>query len=319
MLTSRIAGASFHVMHVQDFWALLPPQDIVAQYMTSLVQVGSQKIAKREAFPDIPNEVYNYRFLPLRDMQNIGITRQTEFLPTRNGFTTHMYPFKTMPDLCSHIHPKFAILELGRKLSEMPAEVAKRHLEDCPLLDDIFVLFRAWTSRLSSKAWDDASYAPASVDDDEEDDSDMDDDHKDANGKAIATAQGETRKRFAPADLTTPPANRPRGEEVVPSTTLDKPNYELNKEELAELNKKAEPQRFHYWLAKMFISEPDGEISQTDFWVKYKDTYADEHLVSLASDILRKVTDIYPRAKVMALREDSTTRFIVRGIAQRKL
>ncbi|KAK7686098.1 hypothetical protein QCA50_010910 [Cerrena zonata] len=34
-------------------------------------------------------------------------------------FTIHTHPFTTLPPLTSHVHPKFAILETGRKLKEL--------------------------------------------------------------------------------------------------------------------------------------------------------------------------------------------------------
>lgn len=65
-----------------------------------------------------------------------------------------------MPDLQSHVHPKFAVLELGRKLAQMPPNILKGLLQTTPVLDDILVLFKAWTSPIPFTAEDDESYVP---------------------------------------------------------------------------------------------------------------------------------------------------------------
>ncbi|CAA7270529.1 unnamed protein product [Cyclocybe aegerita] len=202
------AGSSLHWLHDQHQWALLPPPDIVDIYAHSLIDAPAAiRLADRKAFPTVPDGIYEYRLIPLRDMQNVGISRQsTDNPPTPNSFTNYVYPFNEMPPLRSHIHPKFAILEFGRKLKKMSTAALVNALRHTPALADIYVIYEAWTRGVPSEDEDAESYKPAPSDDD---DQDMD---PDFDGASIQTPAGRvqrtrsTRKRPAPDD---PPSSSP--------------------------------------------------------------------------------------------------------------
>lgn len=88
--------------------------------------------------------------------------------PNSNDAVIYAFPFKTMPDVISHVHPKFAILELGRKLSSYPtvSELRMWYPELIPFISDIVTLFSAWTSNIPMDALENPSYVPFVTDDD---------------------------------------------------------------------------------------------------------------------------------------------------------
>ncbi|EPQ55561.1 hypothetical protein GLOTRDRAFT_110941, partial [Gloeophyllum trabeum ATCC 11539] len=125
-------GASLHFLHDHHRWALLPPDEIVNQYAATLRR---GRVAVREDFPAIGNDIYTYRFLPLHsDMKTFGVTQQTQHPPTADSFASFVYPFDGLI-LRSHIHPKFAIVELGRKMARLGPEVWVPLVTQWPILD----------------------------------------------------------------------------------------------------------------------------------------------------------------------------------------
>jgi hypothetical protein len=129
-----------------------------------------------------------YRLLPLFRMEKLGITIQIDQAPVGpESFVNYVYPFDNLPDFDSHIHPKFAILALGKKLLEMETKsiVAKRValnklLEKFPILEEVRRLYTAWTAIPDAKdVAADGSYAAPDNDSDDEEDSKPDFDNYD--------------------------------------------------------------------------------------------------------------------------------------------
>ncbi|KAF7436273.1 hypothetical protein PC9H_003102 [Pleurotus ostreatus] len=89
-------SSGLHVSHDASEWGLLPLDNIDGHFL--------------------------YRFLPLRNMETATITRYlrvptAEDPPLRpEDVVNHFFPFDSIPPLKSHIHPKFAIFELGLQL-----------------------------------------------------------------------------------------------------------------------------------------------------------------------------------------------------------
>ncbi|KAF7759893.1 hypothetical protein Agabi119p4_11588 [Agaricus bisporus var. burnettii] len=145
------AGASLHYLHDNDSWGLLPPEDSVNQYYNALKIVGFIAFAYPETFPIIPNGVFSYRLIPLKNsMRSICIARQENHPHDRPVATTdfkiHVHPFDELPELHSHLHPKFAIVELGRKLSTFNQATLEKLLVSHPILIRIIVIYKAWSS-----------------------------------------------------------------------------------------------------------------------------------------------------------------------------
>lgn len=70
----------------------------------------------------------------------------------------------------------------------------------------------------------------------------------------------------------------------------------------------------------MFVSRPEGEVTQVDFWNLYKDTFSphpDKGPLLVASDVIKNVSSVFPAAQAMVL-QDPVQRFIVRGVDRRK-
>ncbi|KZT19361.1 hypothetical protein NEOLEDRAFT_1029002, partial [Neolentinus lepideus HHB14362 ss-1] len=59
--------------------------------------------------------------------------------------TVHNYPFDSMRLLNSHIHPKFAIFELGRKLASLSPDIKNKLITNKGILSLIIQLHGAWT------------------------------------------------------------------------------------------------------------------------------------------------------------------------------
>ncbi|KAF8196540.1 hypothetical protein BJ912DRAFT_1140837 [Pholiota molesta] len=182
-------GASLRTLMDNGNWALLPSEEIIMQYASTL-QPGKIAIADRRNFPDIPDGIRPYRLLPLFRMEKLGITIQIDQAPVGpESFVNYVYPFDNLPDFDSHIHPKFAILALGKKLLEMETKsiVAKRValnklLEKFPILEEVRRLYTAWTAIPDAKdvAADGSYAAPDNDSDDDDSEPDIDDDDDDS-------------------------------------------------------------------------------------------------------------------------------------------
>ncbi|XP_006455583.1 hypothetical protein AGABI2DRAFT_180559 [Agaricus bisporus var. bisporus H97] len=140
------AGAALRLHHDNDSWGLLPAKTIIDQYQKA-------QVFGRSAFPDIqlPEDGFEYKLIPLGEsMRLYPIIRQNEHAPPPNGdqFTLHFYPFDTLPSFRSHLHPKFAIFELGRKfieLIERNPTAANAAFSSYPILHTIRIIYLAWS------------------------------------------------------------------------------------------------------------------------------------------------------------------------------
>jgi hypothetical protein len=82
--------------------------------------------------------------------------------------TAHGHPYKTLPNLKSHLHPKFAIFDAGRKMkdlsqqSKIPLPELRKLLSDYPALTMIQELYNAWTQKIPADALEELSYVNVS-------------------------------------------------------------------------------------------------------------------------------------------------------------
>ncbi|KAF7759613.1 hypothetical protein Agabi119p4_11308 [Agaricus bisporus var. burnettii] len=139
------AGSTIHLHHDDDSWGLLPNKTFIDQYQRA-------QVFGKSAFPEIqlPEDGFEYTLIPLGEsMRLYPIIRQNEHAPppNRDQFTLHFYPFDTLPSFRSHLHPKFAIFELGRKftkLTERNPTAADAALSSYPILHVIQFLYLLW-------------------------------------------------------------------------------------------------------------------------------------------------------------------------------
>jgi chromatin structure-remodeling complex subunit RSC9 len=68
----------------------------------------------------------------------------------------------------------------------------------------------------------------------------------------------------------------------------------------------------------MFFDKPDGELTQVDFWTLYKDRFTPhgEQSMMVASDVIKNVSLVFPRAQAMVI-PGPPQRFVVRGVTRR--
>ncbi|TEB33991.1 hypothetical protein FA13DRAFT_1730303, partial [Coprinellus micaceus] len=92
-------------------------------------------------------------------MDDVGVVRQNGCLPTsRNSFTNHVYPFKTLPPIQSYIHPEFAIVALGKILytpSIMTRELRQKLFAEFPAAKKIYGSYGSygsWTTITSTQS-----------------------------------------------------------------------------------------------------------------------------------------------------------------------
>lgn len=103
-------------------------------------------------------------------MERIGIMYQEhvqEDATVPTDFVVHTYPFASMPLLKSHVHPKFAVYELGRKLFEFSGNLQQTLVRDTPVLGSILQIYMAWDRALSDENLEDLEFNEPPDDDDD--------------------------------------------------------------------------------------------------------------------------------------------------------
>lgn len=95
-------------------------------------------------------------------MENIPITRQNKYPGTMsaNNFTTHFHPFSTLPEVVSHVHPKFVIMATAEAVTSQRIDTIHALLHQFPILGMIIQLSSSWTSIVPDHAKEDQSYLP---------------------------------------------------------------------------------------------------------------------------------------------------------------
>lgn len=112
---------------------------------------------------------FKYRLIPLPQyMEEVTFSHQnSEEIPTQpSDVIIHIYPFHTLPTFESHLHPKFVVLETGRKLENIIADVFEPMIAyvgkavgnnvlnlwvdgiraHWPVVRDIERIYKAWTT-----------------------------------------------------------------------------------------------------------------------------------------------------------------------------
>ncbi|PPQ76975.1 hypothetical protein CVT24_009481 [Panaeolus cyanescens] len=145
--TSRnifFVGESLYEMYKRRRWSLVPEEQVVRQFFYE----GGRRPRKRRDFPKLQSQTFKYKFLPIRNMEDICITRQSE----DNSVTIHEYPFPDFPTITSHVHPSFVLLHLASALCCIDREQYNAVVKEYPWLDKIDELCTSWLSRLPDNA-----------------------------------------------------------------------------------------------------------------------------------------------------------------------
>ena len=116
------------------------------------------------------------------------------------GGTFHRYPYNELPLLKSHIHPKFAIFDAGRKLKRLEElTTSKRELlrvlTDNPRLEKVQILYYSWTQKVSrdllaNKSYNDPNYVLVYEPEEDGDNGSDDSEDMDYNGRTNRTKSG---------------------------------------------------------------------------------------------------------------------------------
>lgn len=110
-----------------------------------------------------------------------------------------------------------------------------------------------------------------------------------------------------------PPAVVPKE----PPTIVD---HTLTEQEMASLLQLPEPNRCYEWMKLTFVSSPEGELTQVDFWTLYQTTFYPHSAICpllVASEVIKNVNLVFPTAQAMVL-PGPPQRFVVRGVDRRK-
>ncbi|PPR01845.1 hypothetical protein CVT24_001733 [Panaeolus cyanescens] len=160
-------GSDLHAMHDDDYWCLVPAEEVVERYLEAMKADGGHHGAKLRAAIELdeinpqksPGKYHTYTLIPFNTtMANTVIQRYHKVEPTQpSDITNYFFPFNS-PEFIhvqSHLHPKFVILNLGRLLAdpdneEMVSDIRsqgymKRFQKT---LKDVETLYTKWTFKL---------------------------------------------------------------------------------------------------------------------------------------------------------------------------
>ncbi|PPQ82079.1 hypothetical protein CVT24_012307 [Panaeolus cyanescens] len=156
-------GAALYQMYKQKKWVLIPEEDVINRYV---YDYGEGVL--REDFPVFEETTFKYRFLPVYDMEEIYIARQSS--DSAAQVDIHGYPFDTMPTLVSHVHPTFVIMHTSSVFySDLSDAVMADLRKRCPIVDTLRSIYAEWVSVIPTDAEDVSSYAANNSDNGNED------------------------------------------------------------------------------------------------------------------------------------------------------
>lgn len=165
------------------------------------------------------------------EMVDIPLIRQNNSRPLRkDDIAIHLHPFSDLPLLQSHLHPKFVILDAGRKLNLKPEAMdsLSEMTSDLITFRKITRIYAAWTSDLPMGAENDKTFY---FQEDYDDGSYQGDDQSDRTASR-RVPDPTARKRARQNESPTPAPNQGgRGQQTLkraPSICLSKKSVELH-------------------------------------------------------------------------------------------
>lgn len=140
-------------------------------------------------------------------MAEFTVARQNDVKASAlpGNVTIHLYPFKTLPLLECHLHPKFAIVEAGRRMQKYRkwALTSQEHValvetvtSQWPTITKIEDIYEAWMRPLPDGALENHMFDPLEhLGDDESDDESM------GSGNSFQTGPRQSKRKYSMAML----------------------------------------------------------------------------------------------------------------------
>ncbi|PPQ74138.1 hypothetical protein CVT24_012831 [Panaeolus cyanescens] len=149
-------GESLYEMYKNKNWALLPTEEDVLRF----IRPHGRMPCTRENFPDVQGGIFKYRFLPLSNMDDVYITRQSSE-ERGSRVEIHNFPFEDFPVIASQVDPRYVILHLGDILfGDFEESVRLALLEKYPYLHHVGSLYTRWTAPIPMFAFKDRTFIP---------------------------------------------------------------------------------------------------------------------------------------------------------------
>ena len=111
------------------------------------------------------DKTFKYTFLALSDSSAFGngITRHSETATpaSRDAFATHIFPFATLPQLTSHVHPTFVIMHLASIIFNNSNAFLRSLTDSNRVVCKVASLYSGWAKGAPSWAVTEPSFVKA--------------------------------------------------------------------------------------------------------------------------------------------------------------
>ncbi|KAF9037601.1 hypothetical protein BJ165DRAFT_1614511 [Panaeolus papilionaceus] len=150
-------GASMNQLYREKKWALVPEEAILDRYLYEECLFP----LPRDDFPELKDETFRYTFLPIQDMEDVYLTRSTALPSGERTINVYCYPFERLPQITSHVHPCFAILQVGSILeNKLDLTTSRALIAKHPILEKITAIYNEWVALLPQNAKDNPTFMP---------------------------------------------------------------------------------------------------------------------------------------------------------------
>ncbi|GLB35617.1 hypothetical protein LshimejAT787_0211820 [Lyophyllum shimeji] len=196
-------SVKFHkLFDMKQWWMLLPTNYYIDKYY-------SVKDEGRTEFPPPERSgiVYKYTLIAHPEMRMIPIHRQANPpaianpinnqpppqppLPAKDDFTFFVHPYDDFPVIASHVLPRFALYDAGRKIcGNLAVGYRKQHPALRQQLDKVEKIYEAWTKELDDGAPDVDAFLNGGGDDSSQGDHGKDDEFGGNDANSDRTGKG---------------------------------------------------------------------------------------------------------------------------------
>ncbi|KAF8987923.1 hypothetical protein BDQ17DRAFT_1374563 [Cyathus striatus] len=140
---------------------LVPDETIVDKIYRAVLFRKDKRCS--DSFRTLEGEIFEYRLLPIADMDDVTFIRQNDTTATTQQpetYTEHKFPFDTLPKLVSHIHPKFVLAGVGYFLYAASRDQFLKNYHKYAIFEKIGNIYLLWTSPNSLDVDDDPTFYP---------------------------------------------------------------------------------------------------------------------------------------------------------------
>ncbi|KAJ3507954.1 hypothetical protein NMY22_g16770 [Coprinellus aureogranulatus] len=135
-----------HSLYKEKKWILLPEGHIIERFFSKPVPPYSGDPISRQGFPVLEDETFRYTFFPLDDLSDIVISRISGDGSEERPIL-HTHPFKSLPTLKSHLHPKFVLMGATYSITQRELEPYVENLiKTDKIIREVSSLIIAWQS-----------------------------------------------------------------------------------------------------------------------------------------------------------------------------